>query len=116
MLDYLLAIYDIVHLVWPDIWPFGLYVIRLVTALLYVPLVIILVACTGPYLRSTIIWTFIALLHVYLGLISLARTGLYIRITIIWQLVPVTTATLWHVLGHILVSHSYLSTKVPLTL
>ena len=47
------------HLVWPDIFPFGLYTIQPVTDLLHVPLFIICVARTGPYLRSTIIRTFI---------------------------------------------------------
>ena len=102
------------HLVQPDILPFGLYVIRPVTALLHVPLFIICVARTGPYLRSTIIGpvialifgqTFgrsafisfgpsqpfctiigpvIALLHVSLFIIPVARTGLYLRSTILW--------------------------------
>ena len=72
------------HLVWPDISPFVIYFIRPVKALLYVPLVIICVARTGPYIRSTMIWPFIALLHMSLGLILVARTGLYLRSTIIW--------------------------------
>ena len=40
------------HLVWPEIWPFGLYVIRPVTFLLHVTSSIICVACIGPYIRS----------------------------------------------------------------
>ena len=43
------------YLVWPDIWTFGLYVIRPVAFLLHVPLFIICVVCTGPYLCSTAI-------------------------------------------------------------
>ena len=72
------------HLVWPDIWTFGLYVVWPFAALLYVPLVIIRVARTGPYLHSPVIWTFVAFLNVSLGLISVARNGLYLRSTKIW--------------------------------
>ena len=43
------------HLVRPEIWPFGLYFIRPVTVLLHVSLFIMCVACTGTYIRSTII-------------------------------------------------------------
>ena len=93
-------LHDIVHLVRPDIWPFGLYFIRLVTDLLHVPLFIIYVSRNGPYQRSTRIGPVI---------------GPYIYSTVLWYLVPVFMVTLWHVLGHIFVSLSYLSTRVPLT-
>ena len=79
------------------------------------PLVIMCVDRTGPYLHSTIIWPFIALLHVSLGLIAVARTGIYLCSTIVWYIFPVPLVTSWHVLGHIFVSCSYLSTRVPLT-
>ena len=47
------------HLVRPEIWTFGLYIIRPVTVLLHVPSFIICVAHTGTYIRSTIIGPFI---------------------------------------------------------
>ena len=47
------------NLVRPEIWTFGLYAIWPVTVLLHVPSLIICVARTGPYLRSTIIRTVI---------------------------------------------------------
>ena len=102
------------HLVWTDIWPFGICAIWPVTDLLYVPSVIIRVARTGTYLHSkiigpvvvllygqtfgfldfipfglsqtccTIIGPVIALLHVSLGIIPVAGTGIYLRSTIIW--------------------------------
>ena len=73
---------------------FGLYVIWTVTALFYIPLVVICVALIGTYLRSTIIWPVVALLHLSSEIIPVARTVLYLRSTIIWYLVPVPTATL----------------------
>ena len=114
--------------------------------LLFVPSVIICVARTGPYLRSTIIGpilaflfgqifglsafmsfalshpcctiigSVIALLQVSLGIIPVASTGIYLHSTIIRQIVPVPTVTSWLMLGYIFVSHLYLSTWVPLTL
>ena len=102
------------NLVLPDIWPFGPYVIRPITVFLHMPLFIICVARTGPYIRSTIIGPviallyghtfgrsafmsfglsqpcctiiglFIALLHMYLGIIPVAHTGIYLRSTILW--------------------------------
>ena len=124
---------------------FDIYVIWPVKALLYVPLVIICVACTGKYLSSTLIGpviaflfgkTFgrsaimsfrlsqpcftvigpvIALLHVSSSIILVARTGIYLRSTIILYHVPVPMATSCHMLGHICVSRLYFSTRVPLT-
>ena len=60
----------------------------------------------------TIIGPVIALLRVSSGIIPVACTGLYVRSTIIWYLVHVPTVILWHMLGHIFVSQLYLSTRV----
>ena len=103
------------HLVWPEMFSFGLYIIWTVISLLHVPLVIIRVACTVPYLRSTIIWPVISLSHVSSGITPVACTSLYIRSNIIWYILPVLMEILWNVIGHIFVSNLYLPTRVSLT-
>ena len=102
------------NLVQTDSWPFVPDDIWPVIVLLHVPLFIICVARTGPYLRSTIIGLVIALLygqtfdhsdfmpfglsqpccviigpvtallHMSLGIIHVARTSIYLRSTKLW--------------------------------